>query len=403
MTNELYGLVLAGGGTRGSYQLGVWKALKELDVEIGAVTGTSIGALNGSFIALDAYDEAYDLWYNMRPSSVIKGNELVIEKISNRKIDIKSFNSIVKYMSNVLEEGGLNIDPLRELLKEKVNEEKLRNSEIDFGIVTVSLSDMKPVEVFIDEIPEGKLHDYLLASSNLPVFKSEKIDGKKYIDGAFHDNLPLKLMSSKGYKKIIAVDLGALGLKRNVKKDDLEITYITPSEPLGRTLEFNRETSRRNIEMGYYDTLKIFKNLAGKKYYITHLPKEDDVLNKLLSLPESLIMKLGKLFGIEGIPHRRMLFEKILPKVGEMLGSCYNDDYSTMILNLYEFVAEKLNIDRYAIYDYDTFEKLVTSKLKDYSTKDIALHRLPKILKQTNLYKWSLKDELLTHVLKEIS
>ena len=298
MSNEVYGLVLAGGGTKGSYQLGVWKALRELGIKIEAVTGTSIGALNGSFIALDAYDEAYDLWYNMKPSNVIRGNDLVLEKLSTRNIDVKSFNSILKYMSNVLEEGGLNIDPLRELLRDKIDEDKLRNSRIDFGIVTVSLTDLKPVEVFIDKIPQGKLHDYLLASSNLPVFKSDKIDGKRYIDGGFHDNLPIQLMASKGYKKIIAVDLGGIGFKRSIKRDDLEITYINPSEPLGKTLEFNREKSRKNINMGYYDTLKIFKNLDGKKYYINNLPKEEYIIDKLFSFPESLIIKLGKIFGI---------------------------------------------------------------------------------------------------------
>ena len=38
-----YGLVLAGGGTKGAYEVGAWKALKELDVEITAIVGTSSG------------------------------------------------------------------------------------------------------------------------------------------------------------------------------------------------------------------------------------------------------------------------------------------------------------------------------------------------------------------------
>jgi len=268
--------------------------------------------------------------------------------------------------------------------------------------VTVSVTDRKPVEVFIDKIPQGRLHDYLIASSNLPVFKSEEIDGKKYLDGCFHDNLPIKLMASKGYNKILAVDLGAFGVKRSVKKDDLDITYITPSEPLGNSLEFKKETARRNIDMGYYDTLKIFKNLHGKKYYLNNLPEEDYIMNRLLSFPESLVINLGKLFGIEGISYRRMLFENILPKVGGLLGSSDSDDYSTIILNLYEFVAEKLKIDRYTIYNYDDFVELVTLKLSEYSPKNIELKIIPKILKQSNLYKWSLKDELLTLVLMKI-
>ena len=47
LTKE-YGLVLDGGGARGAYQIGAWKALREAGVKIEAVAGTSVGALNGA-------------------------------------------------------------------------------------------------------------------------------------------------------------------------------------------------------------------------------------------------------------------------------------------------------------------------------------------------------------------
>ena len=49
LTKE-YGLVLDGGGARGAYQIGAWKALREAGVKIEAVAGTSVGALNGALI-----------------------------------------------------------------------------------------------------------------------------------------------------------------------------------------------------------------------------------------------------------------------------------------------------------------------------------------------------------------
>ena len=48
-------LVLAGGGARGSYQVGVWRALTELGWRPGIITGTSVGSLNGAMFALDLY------------------------------------------------------------------------------------------------------------------------------------------------------------------------------------------------------------------------------------------------------------------------------------------------------------------------------------------------------------
>lgn len=42
--NKEYGLVFDGGGARGAYQIGAWRALSEAGVKISAVAGTSVGA-----------------------------------------------------------------------------------------------------------------------------------------------------------------------------------------------------------------------------------------------------------------------------------------------------------------------------------------------------------------------
>ena len=58
------GLVLEGGGGKGSYQIGVWKAIRELGLEkwITAVSGTSVGALNAALFAKGNFEKAYQLW-----------------------------------------------------------------------------------------------------------------------------------------------------------------------------------------------------------------------------------------------------------------------------------------------------------------------------------------------------
>ena len=50
-TNKEYGLVLEGGGAKGAYQIGAWKALKEAGIHVKGIAGTSVGALNGALIA----------------------------------------------------------------------------------------------------------------------------------------------------------------------------------------------------------------------------------------------------------------------------------------------------------------------------------------------------------------
>ena len=54
------GLVLSGGGGKGAYELGVWKALKELNLNkyISVFSGTSIGAFNAALFAMDDLEKA---------------------------------------------------------------------------------------------------------------------------------------------------------------------------------------------------------------------------------------------------------------------------------------------------------------------------------------------------------
>ena len=56
---------------------------------------------------------------------------------------------------------------MRQLIHENVDEAKIRNSGREFCIVTFSLTDLKELELSIEEIPEGRLEDFLLASAYL--------------------------------------------------------------------------------------------------------------------------------------------------------------------------------------------------------------------------------------------
>jgi NTE family protein len=48
--SAVYGIILEGGGARGAYQVGVWKALRKLGIDYCGVAGTSVGALNGAMM-----------------------------------------------------------------------------------------------------------------------------------------------------------------------------------------------------------------------------------------------------------------------------------------------------------------------------------------------------------------
>lgn len=256
-------IALCGGGTKGAYELGVWKALKEIGVEYHIVTGTSIGAINGALMASKDYDLAWELWNTIRMEDVMaEGLNLTttVEGMYNQREAIRPF--LKKYVKN----KGADISPFIEFIDRMVDEGRVRASDIDYGLVTVQVSSMKALELTKEEIPQGKLKDFIMASASIfPIFPMHKIDGETYLDGCYYDNLPIDLALKMGADEVIAVDLHTSPSHPNYINKPY-ITYITPSHSLGTMLNFERKILDGNIEMGYYDAMKTFGYMTGEKY-----------------------------------------------------------------------------------------------------------------------------------------
>jgi len=185
----MYGIVLEGGGTNGAYHMGAVKAIFECGFDIGAVVGTSIGSFNAAVIAQGDFEKLYERWYNGDSSMAIDFDEKELRKAAEKKMDINSLKYWYNFISKNVSEKGIDTSKLKELYTSMIDEEKLRKSDMVYGLVTFSLTDKKPVYVYKEDIKEGKLIEYLLASSYFPVFKQQKIvDGKNYIDGGVFDN-----------------------------------------------------------------------------------------------------------------------------------------------------------------------------------------------------------------------
>lgn len=73
-----YGLVLGGGGGRGSYEIGVWKALEEYKdvIDIKAVSGSSVGALNAALYACGDLDKATQMWYDITNDRILSNKDI---------------------------------------------------------------------------------------------------------------------------------------------------------------------------------------------------------------------------------------------------------------------------------------------------------------------------------------
>lgn len=248
-------IVLAGGGARGAYHIGAWQALTELGYKPDIVTGTSVGSLNGVLVALGWFDIAKGMWLSIDDRDVMD----IPAKVFSRET--------LEFAKDFATKGGISLEPLEKMITRFVDEDKLRASSCRYGLVTVNVNTRKPMELTLEEIPHGKLVDYMLASSAcFPVLRSRKIDGQMYIDGGFYDNLPSNLAVRMGADEIVEVDLDGFGLVRPLKDKNIKITQVKSWHDLGNFLDFNPQRAKINMELGYLDTYKAFGKLEGKAY-----------------------------------------------------------------------------------------------------------------------------------------
>lgn len=352
----MYGLVLEGGGGKGAYHIGAVRALNEMGVEISAVAGASVGALNGAMIVQNDVEKAYQLWYDMNPSMVIKSGTEETPESGN-------FNLTIAGIKKVVLEKGLDVQPLAELLRKVIDEDKIRKSPIDFGIVTVDITERKPVEIYKENIPQGKLIDYIVASASFPAFKPAVIDGKKYLDGGFYNNLPINLIRDKGCNDVIVIRTYGIGVRRHFDTNNLNITTIAPVENLGPVLDFSAETARKTLKLGYYDAIKTFKGLKGRKFYIEPLNCEDFFIDYISRLDDQKIKSLCDLFSMEKYSGKRALFEFFVPKLADLLDLPTSASYEDIAVGLLENIAHTCGVERFKIYSlHEFYSEIVNSK-----------------------------------------
>lgn len=263
----MVGLALEGGGAKGSYQAGAYMALRKCHIRIDAVVGTSIGSFNGALIASHEEKKMMSLWLDATMNELLGIDEEKAMEVFKGKVNIDNIKWTFKEFAAILKNKGIDMSNYRAMVRNNVDEDKLRNSRIKYGLTTIKLDKLEPLEVYLDDIPNGKLCDYITASSCLPIFKQEKlVDGSKYLDGGFFNLSPVDMLENMGCDKIYVINIKGLGYRKKYKPKS-EIIEIKPSGNLGSIIVFNKKSIEDNMRYGYLDTLKVLGKLDGIKYY----------------------------------------------------------------------------------------------------------------------------------------
>lgn len=264
--------VLGGGGSKGAYEIGVWKALDELGMHFDIVTGTSIGALIGVLYVQGDFERAVALWENLNVDDVMANGmnlDFDIELLRSQK------DRLPKFMEGFIKNKGADITPFIKILDTLFQADKFFNSPIDYGCMCVNVSKLSPSPIKKAEMTKENAKDYLLASASCyPAFPMKEINGDNYIDGGYYDNVPVKLAREMGADEIVAIDLKSIGQKQ-IKTPQKDTIYIEPMVPLGSFLLFDQTRMQRNGQLGYQDAMKKFGAYIGTIYTFSLLEEND--------------------------------------------------------------------------------------------------------------------------------
>ena len=353
---KAYAVCLEGGGARGAYQIGAWEALKTAGVNITAAAGSSVGALNGALIAMDNLELAKELWQNMTFSKIMDVDDEQMKKLFSGRLLDMNLKSAFRKVGKVLRDGGFDVTPLKNLIRQHVNPEEIASSDVRLFICTHSLTDRKGLELEAKKLESDELCDMLLASAYFPAFKHEEIGGKRYTDGGVSNVLPLSPLIYRGYKDIITIRLFGLGIEKKITlPKGTTITEIAPSRDLGGMLNFDADACKKNYRLGYLDASRMLYGLYGSKYYIDRTLTENEAYKLLCSIIKK---KLGKSMSLKQIHTELLRFSKELGASG---------DYYDMLIAVLERYAERFRINELQIYT----DSALIKRISDSNTKKL--------------------------------
>ena len=270
------GLVLAGGGAKGAYEVGVYKALRKLELveNIQVISGSSIGSINALLFAMDNPKLIKGSWSGLNYSDFLLNQERkkikdlprLLEKIKNISIDSRLLEQLKLSDIGLMSRTGI----------EKFIDKNINMSSIDLCKKVIYANayniDEERCEYFrLNGCTEEEIKERILASCSVPhMFKPIVINGMRYADGGINsplysnntDNVPILPLREHELDLIIVVHLSYKNKVKRIGFEATKIVEIYPSSPLAiingmGTININKNTIQNNIELGYRDAMVI--------------------------------------------------------------------------------------------------------------------------------------------------
>jgi len=298
MADLRVGLVLSGGGAKGAYQVGVLKALLQSGARVDAISGASIGALNGAVLASapslpTGVERLQELWETLASEPPLTPNfPAYLHFFLSAGLALHGFGHLKKFIGIAslagfscpnVSQGLLSDEPLHDLINSYLDPVGLQQGiplyvsvfksrglpQDMFGILAAEsgLSNTPKSEfLHLQSLPMAEQRDALLASAALPMlFELKKINDSTYIDGGIggwatnQGNTPITPLLQAGIDTIIVTHLSDGALWSRQDFPSATILEIRPQSTLARSgrtpdlLGFDKERIPSWIAQGYED------------------------------------------------------------------------------------------------------------------------------------------------------
>ena len=184
--------MITGGASLGAIQAGMLRALYERGIEPDLILGSSVGAINGAFIAsrpptVETADALADVWRGVSRSDIFPLNL------------VTGFVGFIGHRSDLVSDRGL-----RRLLDEHVEFDRLEQAPVPLHVITTDL--FSGTE---RRLTEGPAVEAVLASAAIPgVFAPVEWGGTELVDGGVSNNAPISHAIELGAERIYVLPTG---------------------------------------------------------------------------------------------------------------------------------------------------------------------------------------------------
>ncbi len=281
------GLVLCGGGGRGAYQIGVWKALRRIGTAkyITAVSGASVGALNAALFACGDIELAENIWTSLHTQDITDPAETAGRVLYGVFSFLGSENRTITLPDpdRAIKSGLFSAHGLIALIEENGVNRCVSGCGMPCFACCHNSGTGRSEYFDMSALTPEQITEYLTASTAIPaVFPAKEINGEVYRDGGISDNTPIKPLYDIGIRRFIISYLG------NTPTDlspfpDAKFIELFPSEKIllgkgeGRlvktgTLDFDGENAAKRIKLGYEETLAQLKEHEAEELMSANNP-----------------------------------------------------------------------------------------------------------------------------------